>query len=149
MNVIYEPAYWIRLVFSKLLKKFLRSLFGYGFLITMQSGPFRALFYSLDLKWRLCAQHNDMEHNDTHNNDAQNNCIQYNDTKQIDIQHNYNQHNGKNFLCLSVIHANCYLCLLSQIIPLCWVSLCGMAWHLLNYRENIVRSLGSCNAPSE
>ncbi len=55
---------------------------------------------------------------DTHHNDTQ-----HNDTEHADTQHIHNQHNSAR---------NCYseycLCLLSQITPLCWLSLC---WVLL------------------
>ncbi len=49
-----------------------------------------------------------------------------------DNQHSDTRHNGRALICwvsfmLSVIYAECYLCLVSHISPLCWVPLCWMS----------------------
>ncbi len=63
------------------------------------------------------AQHNDIQRNDIQHNDTQHNNIQLNDT----------QHSIKVIATLSLMTLNtlcwCHLCWVSQIRPLCWVSL--------------------------
>ncbi len=67
-------------------------------------------------------QHNDNQHNDT----------QHNDTQHNDTQHNDIQHNNKKTVILSIIvllsvfYAECHVCLVSQVNPWCWMSLCWM-----------------------
>jgi hypothetical protein len=87
-------------------------------------------------------QHNDIRHNDTQHNDTQHNDTQHNDTHSImtlsimtlsiTIKKCNTQHNGTQYVMLSVIYAKsrkwAHYTVSFCIMSYCWVSLCWLLW---------------------
>jgi hypothetical protein len=79
-------------------------------------------FVNVCLFGRYDTRLNDIHHNDVHHNSKLITTPHHNDT----------DHYGRAIILLSVLYANCRLCWVLQISPICWVSLC---WVECRYAE--------------